>query len=218
MRMGINVKTRRPVCDLVRDNIIKRTPDTVTKKYVSYLLKNGTGSLYVTTNSPQFISGHCRMLARKNGQFPFRYASLLEEVFGISQGETVEVCSGCVTSRTDLITVDINPARHPTHIADGQYLPEEWENRFYRWYADPPYNAKTAEQMYGTTFPSWRKLLAEGARITKPGGLLFLLLGDLNVQWHPKNVTRIGWIALTIVPNQESRAIHIYRKKVDPVA
>jgi hypothetical protein len=67
--------------------------------------------------------------------------------------------------------------------------------------------------MYGTVLPSWSKLLAEGARVTKPGGLLFLLLGDMNMQWHPEELIRIGWITLTIVPNQESRAIHIYLKK-----
>jgi hypothetical protein len=155
------------------------------------------------------------MLGRKNGQYPFRYASLLEEVFGISPGEAIEVCSGGVTSRLDLTTVDINPEMHPSHVGDGQFLPKEWENRFYRWYADPPYNVKTAKLMYGTTFPSWTKILAEGARVTKPGGLLFLLLGDANMQWHPEELIRIGWITLTIVPNQESRAIHIYYKKVD---
>jgi hypothetical protein len=199
--------------DLLGNSIIKRSPNTITDKYKSYLLENATGSLYVTTNSPQFISGHCRMLGRRNGQYPFRYAALLEEVFGISPGEAVEVCSGWITA--DLITVDMNPARHPTYIGDGQCLPEDWENRFYRWYADPPYNAKTAEKMYGTAFPSWSKLLAEGARVTKPGGLLFLLLGDVNMQWHPEELIRIGWITLSVVPNQESRAIHCYLKKPD---
>jgi hypothetical protein len=211
--MSINIKTRRPVCDLVRDSIIKRTPDIIDGKYTCYLLNTTTGSLYVTTNSPQYISGHCRMLGRKNGQYPFRYTSLLEEVFGTSPGEAVEVCSGWVTSRSDLVTVDINPARQPTHIGDGQSLPRDWENRFNRWNADPPYNARTAKQMYGTAFPSWSKLLTEGARVTKPGGLLFLLLGNVNMQWHPEELIKIGWITLTIVPNQESRAIHIYLKK-----
>jgi len=155
------------------------------------------------------------MLGRKNGQYPFRYESFPKEVFGLSQGEEVEICSGWVTNRPSLITVDINPPRHPSYVGDGQNLPEEWENRFYRWYADPPYNAKTAEQMYWTLFPSWSKLLAEGTRVTKPGGLLFLLLGDVNMQWHPEGLIRIGWITLSIVPNQESRTIHIYLKRGD---
>jgi hypothetical protein len=38
--------------------------------------------------------------------------------------------------------------------------------------------------------PSWT--LGDGARVTKPGGLLFLLMGDVNMQWHPEEVIRIG--------------------------
>jgi hypothetical protein len=113
-------------------------------KYICYLLKSATGSLYVTTNSPQLISGHYLMLGRKNGQYTFRCASLLQKVFRISPGEALEVCSGWITNRSDLITVDINPARCPTYVGDGQCLPKERENGFYRWYADPPYNARTA--------------------------------------------------------------------------
>ena len=71
--------------------------------------------------------------------------------------------------------------------------------------------------MYGTQLPSWSKLLTEGARVTKPGRLLFLLMGDVNLQWHPKGTTRIGWLVLSIVPNQEARAIHIYLKNADAI-
>ena len=72
--------------------------------------------------------------------------------------------------------------------------------------------------MYGTTLPSWCKLLTEGTRVTKPGGLMFLLLGGEkmdNMQWHPKGTTRVGWCILSIIPNQEARAIHIYLKNDD---
>jgi hypothetical protein len=69
----------------------------------------------------------------------------------------------------------------------------------------------------GTQLPSWSKLLTEGARVTKPGGLLFFLLGDVNLQWHPEGTTRIGWIVLSIIPNQEARAIHIYLKNAEAI-
>lgn len=115
------------------------------------------------------------------------------------------------------MTVDINPDRDPIHIGDGQSLPVDWTNRFERWYCDPPYNKRTAEKMYGTQLPSWTKLLTEGARVTKPGGLLFLLLGEVNLQWHPQGTTRIGWLVLSIIPNQEARAIHVYLKNTDAI-
>ena len=205
--------------DLIKDNIVKKTPDAVTTKYSIFFLDNATGVVYVTSNSPQYISGQIRMLGRKDGQYPFGYKKMLEEIFGkcSSYEEEIEVCSGWVKNGPNLMTVDVNPDRNPVHVGDGQSLPVDWSNRFERWYCDPPYNKRTAEKMYGTQLPSWTKLLTEGARVTKPGGMLFLLLGDVNLQWHPQGTTRIGWLVLSIIPNQEARAIHIYLKNADAI-
>jgi hypothetical protein len=41
---------------------------------------------------------------------------------------------------------------------------------------------------------------------------MFLLLGPQNYQWHPEGVKRIGWIAITVVPNNEVRALNIFFK------
>jgi hypothetical protein len=205
--------------DLIKDHIVKKTPNAVTTKYSAFFLDSATAIVYVTSNSPQYVSGHIRMLGRRNGQYPFGYKKMLEEIFGkcSSYGEEIEVCSGWVKNGLKLMTVDINPDRNPIHVGDGQSLPVDWSNRFERWYCDPPYNKRTAEKMYGTLLPSWSKLLTEGARVTKPGGLLFLLLGDVNLQWRPKEITRIGWLVLSIIPNQEARAIHIYLKNADAI-
>jgi hypothetical protein len=69
--------------------------------------------------------------------------------------------------------------------------------------------------MYGTNLPSPIKLLRAGARVCKVGSLMFLLLGPLNYQWHPKGVKRIGCIAVTVVPNNELRTLNIYYKYAD---
>jgi hypothetical protein len=69
--------------------------------------------------------------------------------------------------------------------------------------------------MYGTDLPSTKKLLKAGARICKVGSLMFLLLGPQNYQWVPEGVKRIGWISLTVVPNNEVRCLHIYYKYAD---
>jgi hypothetical protein len=209
--------------DLIRDGIIKKKPVYADGKYSGvFCLESATGNVYVSRNSPQFISGHIRMRGKDHGRYPFGYKEMLEELFGIvsSSEEQIEVCSGWVDKQDNLVTVDINPERNPTWVGDGQNLPKEWENRFARWSSDPPYNEKTAEKMYGTQLPSWSKLLTEGAKVTQPRGLLFLLLGGEkldNLQWHPKGTTRIGWFALSIIPNQEARAIHIYLKNDDPL-
>jgi hypothetical protein len=140
---------------------------------------------------------------------------LIEELFGscYPSAEELEVCSGEVVAKSNLVTVDINPSKNPSYVLDGQDLPEEWKDRFDRWHCDPPYSEHAAKQMYGTGMPSVTKLLAEGTRVTKSGRLLFLLLGAKNMQWYPKSVTRIGWLGITVVPNQEIRALHCYLKK-----
>ena len=43
---------------------------------------------------------------------------------------------------------------------------------------------------------------------------MFLLLGPQNYQICPPGVKRIGWIAITVVPNNELRALHIFLKLV----
>jgi hypothetical protein len=138
--------------DLIKDHIVKKAPNAVTTKYSAFFLDNVTGVVYVTSNSPQYVSGQIRMLGRKDGQYPFGYKKMLEEIFGkcSSYGEEIEVCSGRVRNGPNLMTVDINPDRNPVHVGDGQSLPVDWSNRFERWYCDPPYNKRTAERMYGT--------------------------------------------------------------------
>ena len=129
--------------DLINDQIIKRKPDKVTGKYKgSFLFESITGNAYITQNSPQFVSGHLRLRGKNNGQYPYRFKEAIEELFGNCRqsGEEIEVCSGEVVANSKLVTVDINPERNPTNVLDGQYLPQEWKNRFDRWNCDPPYS------------------------------------------------------------------------------
>jgi len=66
--------------------------------------------------------------------------------------------------------------------------------------------------MYKTGLPNTMKLLRAGARVCKPGALMFLLLGSKNHRWCPRWIKRIGWIALTIVPVNEIRCLNIFVK------
>ena len=137
---------------------------------------------------------------------------MIEHLFG-PEDNVIEVCS--YNSRylePDIVTVDINPDHNPDIVDDAQVLSKVESNRFNRWRCDPPYNHDTAKKMYNTELPETSKLLTAGARVIKPGGLMFLLLGPQNFQWHPPSIKRIGWVAITIVPNQELRALHIYYK------
>ena len=71
--------------------------------------------------------------------------------------------------------------------------------------------------MYGTDLPETGKLLKAGARVCKLGALLFLLLGHQNYQRYPYGIKRIGWVAITVVPNNEARALNIFYKYANGV-
>jgi hypothetical protein len=89
---------------------------------------------------------------------------------------------------------------------------------FNRWRCDTPYNSRTAKKIYETDLPVPSKLLKAGARVCKPGSLMFLLLGPQNYQIHPKGVKRIGYIDISVVPNNGIRCLNIYYKYEDPSA
>jgi hypothetical protein len=101
----------------------------------------------------------------------------------------------------------------PDIVSDGQKLESIVDESYTRVRMDPPYNHRTASEMYNTKLPETSKLLTAGARVIKPESLMFLLLGPQNFQWHPLNTRRIGWIVCSIVPNNELRCLHIYYKE-----
>ena len=168
--------------------------------------------LYITKQSPYFITGDIRARGKDNGRYPYKILEMIENVFGPEEN-TIEVCSNDMSLREARITtVDIRPETNPTIVDDGQVLNKVESNSFNRWRCDPPYNAKTAKKMYGTKKPEPLKLLKAGARVCKPGSLMFLLLNQ-NYQWCPAGVKRIGRIGMSIVPNNESRTLNIYYKE-----
>jgi hypothetical protein len=183
------------------------------QKYFSIPASPAKGVLYVTQDCPYYISGQIRVRGRDNGSYPYNYLEMIDAVFG-KEDNTIEVCSGMIKKYgyKSGYTVDINPETNPDLVDDGQMLSSISNNRFNRWRCDPPYNDKTAKEMYGTNLPSTIKLLQAGARVCKVGSLMLLLLGPKNYQWHPKGVKRIGWIAITVVPNNEVRALNIFYK------
>lgn len=190
------------------DNCWLVNPDL--KKFDEYMIIKASpavGIVYIINN---FISGHVRLLAGKNGAYPHKYLKMIDFIFGKADGETIEVCSGSA-NRENCFTVDINPDKKPDLVADAQDLTEIEENRFIRWYCDPPYNEKTAKEMYKTKLPNTMKLLKAGMRVVKEGGLL-LLLSSQNYQWKPKGLKRIGCILMTIIPLNEIRACNIFLK------
>lgn len=182
------------------------------KKYFIVPASPATGILYVTENNPEFISGHVRLRGKDQGRYPYNYLEMIDNIFG-KEENTIEVCSHSV--RGSCFTVDINAHTKPDLLTDGQKLDGIPDGKFNRWRCDPPYNSQTAKSMYDTGLPITGKLLKAGARVCKPGSLMFLLLGPQNYQICPIGVKRIGYVNITVVPNNEIRALNIYYKYAD---
>jgi hypothetical protein len=191
--------------------------DDRNRKYIRIFADPATGLLYITQNSPGYISGHIRARGRGNGSYPYNILETIDTIFG-KEIKTIEVCSGNIRkNRADntSYTVDINPETDPDLVEDGQTLSSIPSNTFNRWRCDPPYNVKTAEKMYGTSLPSPIKLLRAGARVCTVGSLMFLLLGHSSYQPAPQGVKRIGHIPISIIPNNEVRDLNIFYKYAD---
>ena len=168
------------------------------------------GSLHIAKNNLGYITGYLRTRGRNNGKYPYNYLEMIDEVFGYD-ANTIEVCSNSVSNK-NCFTVDINPEYRPSCVDDAQTLSKIPSNSFDRWRCDPPYSERTAEKMYGTSLPDAGKLLKAGARICKPKSLMFLLLGNVNRQACPRGIKRIGHVSISVIPNNENRALHIYYK------
>jgi hypothetical protein len=190
---------------------------------ISYAIypRYAKGSLYVNENSPHYITGFLRMKAQeeeKGGSYPHHYREMIDYIFG-KEENAIEVCSGSVKGRNASsspapFTVDINPDLNPDCVGDAQVL-EGVANRTYaRLMGDPPYNPGNAKDLYGTELPEPKRLLKAGARVCKPGSLMFLLLAN-RCQPCPRGIKRIWCISISVMPNNEIRVLNIYFKYED---
>lgn len=162
-----------------------------------------------------FIGGHLRMRGEGGGRYPTNYLEFIDRVFG-SEPNTIEVCSNKIlglNGGNSCFTVDINPEHKPDLVVDGQTLEGIRENSFSRWRCDPPYNDKTAKGMYSTELPNVSKLLKAGARVVKPGSLLFLLHAYPTTS-NISGLSKIGYITISAIPNNEIRILNIYVKEI----
>ena len=155
------------------------------------------------------------MRSNGGGRYPSKYLDMINEVFGSCEN-TIETCSNSVSNKNNkhCFTVDINEKYQPSLVDDCQTLAKIPLNTFNRYRADPPYNERTAEEMYGTALPDVGKLLKAACRVVRDGSLIILLLGNVNRQSVPRGLKRIGLIPISCVPSNEMRAIHLYYKLV----
>lgn len=111
------------------------------------------------------------------------------------------------------VTVDIRPEIRPHVIADVRKLP--FADESFDWVmADPPYAESYAEQLYGTgsVYPRPAQILAEAARVLRPGGrfgLLHYIAPMPRAKWKVKLLAVYGcWLGT----NMAIRAWSVYEK------
>lgn len=208
-----DARKRIKILDLIKCNYEVWPPeDEKDVLYWALKARPAKGVLHITEDTPYFIRGKIEVRGSKDGQYPLNYLDMIDHVFG-SEPNTIEACSRTVqvdNIRTGF-TVDINSKFHPSLVGDATKLNGVEDNIFNRWRSDPPYNARAAKMKYQTNLPKPMALLRAGARVCKVGSLMFFLWSS-NYQFCPKGVIRVGLISLSVVPNNEDRALNIYYK------
>ena len=122
--------------------------------------------------------------------------------------KVLHLCSGSVRIGT---TVDIRPEMKPTIVADARNVPLPDES--FDWVmADPPYSEDYATNLYGTgkDYPRPGQLVAEMARLLRPGGRCGLL--HFQVPMHRPPLRMVGVWGISTGPGYAIRAWTVFEK------
>ena len=108
------------ILDLIKCEYVTLT-DGNDNKYFIILAGPAKGVLYITENSPDYISGQVRVRGRDGGRYPYNYLEMIDHIFG-KEENTIEVCSGSIKGRNATSTASItsiqqrmNPLYHQLH-------------------------------------------------------------------------------------------------------
>lgn len=127
------------------------------------------------------------------------------------RAEVLHVCSGALP-RGEGIRVDIRPEAKPDILADGRALPLR-DACMAAVLIDPPYTEHYARELYGTEYPRPSHLLAEAARVVRPGGRIGLVHYIVS---NPAPATRfVKAFALCMGFGFPMRALAIYEREQD---
>lgn len=122
--------------------------------------------------------------------------------------EVLHVCAGML-GRTAGVSVDVRPAARPSICADGRVLPFR-DSHFGGVLLDPPYSVEYAEGLYGCEYPRPSHLLAESARVARPGAILGML--HFLVPQLPPDCRLLSVHGVTTGLGYRIRAFTLYQK------
>jgi SAM-dependent methyltransferase len=149
-----------------------------------------------------------RMPKARYGMYPL---GLIEKVLPwllCARHDLVHVCSGGLPPGEG-IRVDRDPSAAPDILADGRHLPFR-DGSIAALLIDPPYTNQYAAQFYGFDYPRPAHLLAEAARVVRPGGRI----GFVHyITPRPAKGTRcVKVFGLSTGANMPMRAVTIYER------
>lgn len=123
----------------------------------------------------------------------------------------LHVCSGSLP-KGDGIRVDVRRDARPDILADGRALPLR-DGSVAAVLLDPPYTEHYAKELYGTDYPRPSHLLAEAARVVRPGGRIgFVHYITPN---PPPNTHFVKCFALSMGFGFPMRSVAIYERRGD---
>lgn len=151
-----------------------------------------------------------RPIGRYPGIYPLGFLKRVKKKYGFN-GQMLHICSGSLNGSHTGIKIDLeykNPNVAPDVVCDAQKLPFK-DGVFDRVWADPPYNQEYAGR-YGHPLPGIMKILKEGVRVAKEGGIVGML--HFTVPWTPLGSKRIGHFAVYQGPGFQGRTFAVFEK------
>lgn len=150
-----------------------------------------------------------RPMAKYYGAFPQSFWPRAQQVLR-PWGSLLHWFSGTVRAGDGVTTVDGNAGVDPMFCVEGPTLPFP-DATFDASFADPSYSPKDAKR-YGFPYISATTVIAELARVTKPGGRI----GLLHMFIPPTKrlpVKLLGVIGVMNGPQKHIRAFSVYRRE-----
>lgn len=143
------------------------------------------------------------------GQYPRGLIAKILPWLACERREVLHVCSGSLPPGEG-VRVDINPDAHPDILADGRHLPLA-DGSVAAVMLDPPYTKQYARDLYGCEYPLPSHLLAEAARVVRPGGRIVFV--HYLVPMPPPRCTFVRAFGLSMGFGFQMRAVTVFERE-----
>ena len=116
----------------------------------------------------------------------------------------------------NVFTTDIRKETGADLVSPYDSMPDRLAGKFDIVLADPPYNVGFASEWtnHSKDLPKPKRILREGVKAVRPGGLV-IILHIINIPAYKEfNVERVAVHRLLCGPNNSNRTLNVLRKKI----